>query len=207
MTVALMSKKGLDPTNGRFVKIGSSSDGFRAVVARTVDAGINPGSHLDVALHGPCVVHADIDVAGVIDGDAFAPGVGGGAGALLGRRRFRDEGGDLAVLHAADPHPAPEARVLRHVGFGVTDIEHVVLVDEQTARTSELVPLGEKRAVRAEYFDAIIRSIRNVYAAGRIDRHRMVDPELAGAGAALAPRRDELAVARELGDPGIGLAA
>src|SRR5262249_12581891 len=144
--------------------------------------------------------------AGVIDGDAFAPGVGGGAGALLGRRRFRDEGGDLAVLHAADPHPAPEARVLRHVGFGVTDIEHVVLVDEQTARTAELLPLGENRAVRAEYFYGIIRSSGNVYAAGQSDRHRMVAPELAGAGAALPPRRDDLPLPRELGDPGIVLA-
>jgi ABC-type nitrate/sulfonate/bicarbonate transport system substrate-binding protein len=40
LTVALLRKKGVDPTKVRFVNIGSSSDVFRAVVAGTVDAGI-----------------------------------------------------------------------------------------------------------------------------------------------------------------------
>jgi ABC-type nitrate/sulfonate/bicarbonate transport system substrate-binding protein len=40
LTVALLRKRGLDPTKVRFVNIGGSSDVFRAVVAGTVDAGI-----------------------------------------------------------------------------------------------------------------------------------------------------------------------
>src|SRR5258708_11960351 len=45
------------------------------------------------------------------------------------------------------------------------------------------------------------------FTAGRMDREGMVDPELAGAGAATAPRCNDLAVAGELDDPSIGLAA
>src|ERR1700704_3631804 len=164
------------------------------------------GSFLDVALYGPGVVHADIDVARVVHGHAFSPGVGGGAGPLFGRSEFRNEGGDLAVLHAADPDAAFEARVLRHVGFGIGDIEEVVLVDEEAARAAELLPFRHKRTVRVEDFDTVVGSIGDVDAARRIDRHRMVDPELPGAGAALSPRRDELAVGRELDDPRVGVA-
>src|SRR5258707_7108449 len=105
------------------------------------------GSFLDVPLYGPGVVHADIDVARVIHGHAFSPGVGGGAGPLFGWSGFRNKGGDLAVLHAADPDAAFEARVLRHVGLRIADIENVVLVDEEAAGAAELLPLRDKRTV------------------------------------------------------------
>jgi ABC-type nitrate/sulfonate/bicarbonate transport system substrate-binding protein len=37
--IALLKKKGVDPSGVRFVNIGSSADVFRAIVAKTVDAG------------------------------------------------------------------------------------------------------------------------------------------------------------------------
>src|SRR2546430_1528188 len=100
----------------------------------------NSGSFLDVALHGPGVVHADINVARVIRGHILSPAIGFGTSPLLGRRQFRNEGGDLAVLHAANSHAPLEARVLRHVGLGIADVENVVLVDEKAAWAAELLP-------------------------------------------------------------------
>jgi hypothetical protein len=86
-----------------------------------------------------------------------------------------------------------EALMLRHVGLRIGHLEYVVLVDEKAARTAELFPLAKKRAVRAEDIDTIVGSVGDEDPACRIDRQRMIDPELAGAGTPPAPRRDELA--------------
>src|SRR5450432_989338 len=102
------------------------------------------GSILDVPPYGPRIVHPDVDITRVIHGHTFSPAVAGGAGPLLRRSRIRNEGGDFAILHAANPDAPLEARILRHVGFGIADIENVVLVDEKAAWAAELLPFFEE---------------------------------------------------------------
>src|SRR5258708_2121938 len=164
-------------------------------------------SFFDVPRYGPSIVHSDKNIARIIRGHGFSPTVAGGASPLFRRSGLRNEGGDFTVLHAANSHAPFEARILRHVGFGIGHIENVVLVDEKAAWATELFPFREEHTIRVKYLDTIIGSVSDKYTARRIDRQRMVDPELAWAGAPPAPRRNELAATGELDDPSIGVAA
>src|SRR5215471_15364682 len=74
---------------------------------------------------------AAVDVAGIVGGDAFE------RAELLG---LGNEGRDLAVLDAADPDALHEARVVLFGRLRVGDINVVVLVDIDAARSAELLP-------------------------------------------------------------------
>src|SRR6267143_3014151 len=122
-------------------------------------------SFFDVPRHGAGFVHSDKNIACVIGGHALSPTVACGASALFGRGRVRNEGSDSPVLHLANSHAPFEARILRHVGFGIGNVENVVLVDEEAAWAAELLPFREEHAVRVKDLDTIIGSVSDEYAA------------------------------------------
>src|SRR5262245_35265134 len=70
-----------------------------------------------IALNPLGAVHADIDVAVVIDGYGLAPL--SGASGLAFRERGRNEGGHRSVPGAADREPAPEAAIDSPSRFGI----------------------------------------------------------------------------------------
>jgi hypothetical protein len=75
---------------------------------------------------------------------------------LLHRFRIRDERGDPAVLCTADPQTAPEARILRRVGFGIGDIDGVARIDIDATRPAELLPFDKEFPILVEDLDAIV---------------------------------------------------
>ena len=164
-------------------------------------------SFFDVPRYGPSFVHSNKNIARIIRGHGFSPAVASSASPLFRRSRLRNEGGDFTILHAANSHAPFEARILRHVGFGIGRIENVALVDEKAAWAAELLPFREEHTVRAKDLDTIIGSVSDEYTACRIDRQRMIDPELARAGTPPAPGRNELAATGELDDPRVCVAA
>src|SRR5712671_1990075 len=140
---------------------------------------------------------AAIDVAGVVDRDGFD---------AVDLDGLQNEGHDLAVLDAADPD-AGLVRRIEFVGRIVGHVENVVLVDEEAARTAELLPLQEILSVLVEDLNAVVGTVGNEEPAGRIQREAMRRVELAGPGALLAPLLDVLAVLGELHDAVVGVAA
>src|SRR5581483_6427968 len=76
------------------------------------------------------------------------------------RFRIRNERGDAAVLRAADADAALPSGVVAVLAFDVArlrvgDIQRVVPVDEEPARTAELLPLGDEAAVLIEDLDPV----------------------------------------------------
>src|SRR5262249_11165607 len=141
---------------------------------------------------------AGVDVAGIVDADAFQRTEGLG---------FLDEARDLAVLGAAEADALLEARIELVTGLGVGDVDLVFLVDPDSARAAELLPLGEELAVLVEDLDAAISAVGDEQASGGIHGETMRHVEFARALAFLAPRLDELAILGELDDAGVGLLA
>src|SRR6266436_1951161 len=141
---------------------------------------------------------AGIDVAVVVHADAFE-----GAGVF----GFLDEAGDLAVLGTADPDALLEARVGLVGRLRVGDVDSVVLVDPDAARPAELLPLGKELAILVEDLEAAIGAVGDEQAPGRIESEPVRHVEFARSLAFLAPRLDELAVAGEFDDAGVGLVA
>src|SRR6266849_531198 len=141
---------------------------------------------------------AGIDVAVVVHANAFE------GAEVFG---FLDEPSDLAVLGAADPDALLEARVGLVGRLRVGDVDHVVLVDPDAARPTELLPLGEELAVLVEDLDAAVGAVGDEQTPGGIEREPVRHVEFARSLAFLAPRFDELAVSGELHDAGIGLVA
>src|SRR5262249_56744012 len=94
---------------------------------------------------------AGIAVAPVVHDDAFRR-------AELDRR-FRNEGGDLAVLDAANADALLEARIVAGGRLRIGDVDHVVLVDGNVARPPELLPFGNELAVRLANLDAVVGAI------------------------------------------------
>src|SRR5262249_20314426 len=107
----------------------------------------------------------------------------------------------------ADREPAPEAAIDSPSRFRIGTIKNVVLVDEEAARTPKLFPLGDELAVLIEDFDAVVATVRDEQAAGRIHRQRVRQGKLPWAAAALAPCGDELTFFGELHDTRIGITA
>src|SRR5258708_16999997 len=128
-----------------------------------------PASSFDVPRYGPSFVHSDKNIAGVIRGHGLSPTVAGGASPLFGRSGLRNEGSDFTILHAANSHAPFEARILRHVGFGIGHIENVVLVDEEAAWTAELFPFRAAQPIRVKYLDPIFGSATDSFPAHRLD--------------------------------------
>ena len=97
-----------------------------------------------------------IDIPIGIGGYPFRGAAGSRSSALLHRLRIRDERGDPAVLCTADPQTAPEARILRRVGFGIGDIDGVARIDIDATRPAELLPFDKEFPILVEDLDAIV---------------------------------------------------
>src|SRR5207245_6576320 len=96
----------------------------------------------------------------------------------------------------------PAVVVPRHrFRFGVRDVNHVVLVDVDTAWPAVLLPLFDEGAVLIEDLNPVVIAIADEQTAARIHREAVRLIELAGPGAKLAPFLDELAGLVELEDP------
>src|SRR5262245_34641047 len=92
---------------------------------------------------------AAIDITGVINRNGLEP---------VDLHRFKNEGRDLAILHAADP----DARLVGRIGLVgrvVGHIEDVLLVDEQAAGAAELLPLQQIFSILVKDLDAIVRAV------------------------------------------------
>src|SRR5262249_55507596 len=154
---------------------------------------------LHVAPHSHLGGPASIDVARVVHADAFwRSGLD---------RRLRNEGGDLAVLDAADADAWLEARIVARGRLRIGDVDHVVLVDGNVARPPELLPFGNELAVRLENLNAVVGAVGDVDASRRIERDAVRRLEFARPLAALAPRGDECPVLGELDDTIVGALA
>src|SRR5262245_3085396 len=151
---------------------------------------------LHVAPHGHLGGPASIDVARVVHANAFRR-----AGL---DRRLRYEGGDLAVLDAADADALLEARIVARGRLRIGDVDHVVLVDGNVARPPELLPLSNELAVRLENLNAVVGAVGDVDASRRIERDAVRRLEFARPLAVLAPRGDECPVLGELDDAVVG---
>src|SRR6185437_4416749 len=114
---------------------------------------------------------------------------------------------DRAVLGAADADAAAAARVGGTaglvLGLRIGDVEHVVFVDIDRARPTELRPLGDELAVLVENLDAAVRAVGDKDAPLTVQRDAVRHVELAGSLALLAPGLQHLAVGRELDDAGV----
>src|SRR3954454_19507896 len=90
-----------------------------------------------------------VDVALRVGGNSLGGAGNGGSG-----RRVRDKGGHGSGLRAPAADAALPARIVAVAflvgGFGIGDVEDVVLVDEDAARPAELLPLLEKLSVLIE---------------------------------------------------------
>ena len=83
---------------------------------------------------------------------------------LIGDRRRRDIELNFAVLDAAPTDSPLAARVVgilawRVLGFGVGHVKHVVFVDENPARPSELFPGTEKLSILIEDRDPAVAAV------------------------------------------------
>src|SRR5690242_538788 len=98
--------------------------------------------------------------------------------------------------------------VLRHrFGFGIGDIDDVILVDVDSARAAELRPLIEQFAVLVENLDAVVLPVADEQPPLRIHRDRVGNVELAARGALFAPGLDELPLLGEFHDTRGAIAA
>src|SRR5262245_38131417 len=151
---------------------------------------------LHAAPHGHLGGPASIDVARVVHADAFRrAGVD---------RRLWYEGGDLAVLDAADADALLEARIVARGRLRIGDVDHVVLLDGNVARPPELLPFGNELAVRLENLIAVVGAVGDVDASHRIESDAVRRVEFARPLAVLAPRGDECPVLGELDDAVVG---
>ena len=76
---------------------------------------------------------------------------------------------------------------VRTPGFGIGDVDTVVLRDRDAARPPELPPLLEKLAALIEDLDAIVLAVADEQPAARVDRDGVRLADLAGP-RALAPQ-------------------
>src|SRR5262245_5322467 len=127
-----------------------------------------------------------VDVTGRVDDDALSCARAGGV--LIG---IGDEVHLLAVFRTADANAALPVLVVTRdrLRLGIGDVDHVVLVDVDAARTAELVPLVEELAVLIEDLHAVVVAIADEQPAARIHRQRVRLIELAVAAAQFAPDR------------------
>src|SRR3954464_10523108 len=122
--------------------------------------------------------------------------------------RIRNEPCHDAVADSSNSDAAlPTVVVLGYrLRFRIGDIDHVLLVDEDTAWAAELEPLIDVVSILVENLDAIVLPVADEEPPARIHRRRVRNIELAGARAFLPPGLDELAVLGEFYDPRIGVA-
>src|SRR5262249_59347546 len=148
-------------------------------------------------LHKPPEIHlgrvARVDDAGIVRSDTF--------GITDLRRRCGNEGGHLPILDAADPDALFEALVALLVGLGIGHVDHVVLVDEDTARPTKLSPLGDEVSIRVEDLDAAVDAIADIKPTARVECDAMRSIEFALPLAVLAPGLEQSSVLVIFHDP------
>src|SRR5262249_25506127 len=159
-------------------------------------------SFLHVLPQIPCAGFARVEVARGIYDDTF----GRGGRFLLGAEG-RDEGGDPAILGAADANPGSDTRVVFRVRLMIGYIKDVVAVDVGSARPAELLPLSDEISLLIEDLDAVVAAVADEDPSLRIDGDCVRRVELARGRAFLAPRLDELSILRELHDARVGVPA
>src|SRR5260370_9855166 len=91
--------------------------------------------------------------------------------------RVRDEFLLRVVFGAPDANAAAAAGVvavplLAFSGFGIADVQHIVLFDEDPARPAELLPLGDETAVLFEDLDAVVLAVSHVKPSPGIEGHQ-----------------------------------
>src|ERR1700730_8317777 len=139
-----------------------------------------------------------------IHGNAFCrAGSGGNFGRIRNECRYH------SVFYVSDSNaPFPAVVVLGNgLRFGVGHVNGVMLVDENSARPAELLPLRDVVSVLVEDLNPIVVAISDEKAALRIEGQAMRDVEFARAGSLRSPRLDEFSIFRELHDAVVGIAA
>src|SRR5262249_44478730 len=112
---------------------------------------------------------------------------------------------NLPRFCAAAAHAALAARVVgvlawRVLGFRIGDIEPVVLVDPDAARSPELLPRVEELAVLIEDVHAAVAAVSDEESSLRVEGDHVRTPELAFVRPEMAERHHELPVLVELHD-------
>src|SRR5262249_28464294 len=109
----------------------------------------------------------------------------------------------------ADPDALLESGIVDVVGFGIENIDQVLVVDRESdpARHSKLIPPREKLSILIEYLNSSVLSVADKDPASLVHRDAVRRAELAGRIAGLAPGLDELALLRELHDAIVGAVA
>src|SRR5579872_401498 len=121
--------------------------------------------------------------------DAFGcAGVGGIC------HRVWNERNHGTILDESDPHASFPTGMVVRIRFRVSHVDHIVLVDEDSARAAELRPLLDELSVLVEDLDAVVGAVADEKPALGIERERVGDVELPWFGAVRAPGLDEFPV-------------
>src|SRR6266851_491734 len=150
---------------------------------------------------------ADIEVAARVDGESVRPEKGG-------RRRpgmqIAEPRQELAlIIDDADPRPEVRAMAvdrLHRTKFADIADRAVRIRHEDPARPVQIVPLRLVLAVAVEYLDPVVFAVGDVDPTIGVGADVVDDVELAGVGAGLAPRHQQLAVGRIFVHAGIAVA-
>src|SRR5437879_3301208 len=144
-----------------------------------------------------------IDISCRIRGNSFRYcGLSGGRiGPRVGHEVFY-----RAVLGATDANAPLTARVvsvalLAAAGFRISDVQHIIPVNENPAWAAELLPLGNEAAVLVEDLDAVILAVAHEKASPRVERQSMRTVEFTDPRSFLSPGCDKLPVLIEFHDP------
>src|SRR5205823_14896471 len=86
------------------------------------------------------------------------------------------------------------------LGFGIRDVKHVVLVDENPARPSELFPCGDELAVLVEDHNTAVAAVGDKQPAPAIKGEHMWALQFAVARAQMTEALDELPALVEFHD-------
>ena len=132
-----------------------------------------------------------------VDRDPLGPAR---AGRVLVGLRIRDEGRHPAGRRVADVDAAQPSLVAARVRLGVRRVEDILLVDEQPARPSELVPRLEVVPLLVEDLHAAVAAVADEEASLRVHGERVRVAELPVRRARASPLQEEGAVGRELHD-------
>src|SRR5262249_45777212 len=114
--------------------------------------------------------------------------------------RIRNEIPERSIFGTADANTALPAVVTAGDGLGlrIRDVDHVILVDINTARPAELFPLFDEVPVLIEDLDTVVVTIADEQSSSRIHCQRMRLVEFTSRRSELAPSLDQLTVFREL---------
>src|SRR5262244_554401 len=123
------------------------------------------------------------------------------------RSSARNQGLHRPVFSTADSDAPFESGIALRVRLGIGDINSVVSINEDPARTAELLPLREKFAFLVEDLDAAVAAVADIYPPWGIDRNSVKFSELSWGRPFSSPRLDKLAVLRKFDDPRVGIAA